>query len=215
MRPRDHLPLTSTPLQPIPPRPAATTACTGDTSTVMWNKRFAATHRHRETDFEELHREGLGHSIGSEMSVATLNDSKMFNARWARAGCGTPSATKTSGCRMAMTKLAMRQPPAAAHVGLHRGCPGRGVAPDQHHVFAGADRARQDQPHVARLEHGVRHLESRAAMLESSINPTDFSAIKLFLQNNVFLVHFAHQLRQIGACKIAPRAFGAGSPMIC
>src|SRR6516162_8012943 len=107
------------------------------------------------------------------------------------AGCERPSATKTSGCRFAMTKLSIRQPPASTQPASTAAVTAA-VSPPMTTMYLPEQIERDKISRTSPALSIVSATWKPAAMLDSSINPTDFSAIKLFLQNDLFLVHLAH-----------------------
>src|ERR1039458_6166247 len=125
------------------------------------------------------------------MSVATLNDSMMPSAPFVSAGCVRPSATKTSGCKLAMTKLSIRQPPASMQPASTAAVT-PAVSPPTSTIYLPEQMERDKISRTLPALSIVSATWKPAAILDSSINPTDFSAIKLFLQNDLFLVRLAH-----------------------
>src|ERR1039457_4987049 len=108
------------------------------------------------------------------------------------AGCVRPKATKTSGCKFAMTKLSIKQPPASTQPASTAAVT-PAVSPPTSTMYLPEQIERDKSSRTLPALSIVSATWKPAAMLDSSINPTDFSAIKLFLQNDLFLVHFAHR----------------------
>src|ERR1039458_10243809 len=113
------------------------------------------------------------------MSVATLKDSMMPSAPVVSAGCVRPSATKTSGCKFAMTKLSIRQPPASTHPASTAAVTAA-VSPPTSTMYLPEQMERDKRRRTLPALSIVSATRKPAAMLDSSIKPTDFSAIKLF-----------------------------------
>ena len=91
-----------------------------------------------------------------------------------------------------MTKLSIRQPPAASQPASTAAVTAA-VSPPMSTMYLPEqierDKIRRTSPALSI----VSATWKPAAMLDSSINPTDFSAIKLFLQNDLFVVRLAHR----------------------
>src|ERR1035437_9420430 len=185
--------LTSTPASASTARPAATPACTEATSPVMEQNALPPIAIASRTS-SSCTDEDFATASAAWMSVATLKDSITPSAPLVSAGCVRPSATNTSGWRLAMTKLSMRQPPAAA-VPASTAEVTDAVSPPMSTMYLPEQIERDKISRTLPAFNIVSATSKPAAMLDSSIKPTDFSAIKLFLQNDLFVVRLAHRAR--------------------
>src|ERR1035437_433759 len=91
-----------------------------------------------------------------------------------------------------MTKLSMRQPPAATMPAATAAVTAA-VSPPMSTMYLPEQIERDKIRRTFPAFNIVSATSKPAAMLDSSIKPTDFSAIKLFLQNDLFVVRFAHR----------------------
>src|SRR5208337_1831063 len=168
-------------------------------------------------------------------SVATLNDSRMPSAPVGSIGVVRPNAAMTSGCTLGMTNLSMRQPLAAsAPADTADSTPA--VSPPMSTMYLPEQIERDRISRTLPALSIVSATRNPAATLDSSINPMDLSAInqkigraELALGRRAAAPPYrcCHYRSNIiccsvtsatfpanGACRKAPIAFGAGSPMI-
>src|ERR1035437_9623481 len=93
-----------------------------------------------------------------------------------------------------MTKLSIRQPPAAA-MPASTAAVTDAVSPPMSTMYLPEQIERDKISRTLPAFNIVSATSKPAAMLESSIKPIDFSAIKLSLQNDLLFGHCAHRAR--------------------